>query len=137
MALKPTKAVRVSGTVLIVRWPSRDRDAERHAHHGRYAASWSNMAAMIRPDGSFQLNAVAPGEYQLRTFPNGPSGPDAETAMAKITVAGDDITDVQLVTSKPVSVSGRVIVDPSRRPVAACLAVRVGVSDWTGRISVT
>ncbi len=33
--------------------------------------------------------------------------------MAKITVAGDDITDLQLVTSKPLSVSGRVIVDPA------------------------
>src|SRR5206468_329435 len=72
-----------------------------------------NTGGMIKPDGSFQLNGVAPGEYQLRTFPNGPSGPDSETAMAKITVAGDDITDVQLVTSKPVSVAGRVIVDPA------------------------
>jgi len=68
---------------------------------------------MIRPDGSFQLNAVAPGEYQLRMFPNGPSGPDSETAMAKITVADDDISDLQLVASKPLSVFGRVIVDPA------------------------
>ena len=33
--------------------------------------------------------------------------------MVKVTVADEDITDLQLVTSKPVSVAGRVIVDPA------------------------
>jgi hypothetical protein len=109
MALKPTKAVRISGTVLT----SDGRPATGMLNVLRIAGMGfvGNLGAMIRPDGSFQLNGVAPGEYQLRTFPNGPSGPDAETAMAKITVAGDDITDLQLVASKPVSVAGRVIVD--------------------------
>ena len=112
MALKPTKAVRISGTVLT----SDGRPATGMLNVMRITAGMGfvgNMGAMIRPDGSFQLNGVAPGEYQLRTFPNGPSGPDSETAMAKITVAGDDIIDVQLVTTKPLSVSGRVIVDPA------------------------
>ena len=112
MALKPTKAVRISGTVLT----SDGRPATGMLNVMRITAGMgfvANMGGMIKPDGSFQLNGVAPGEYQLRTFPNGPSGPDAETAMAKITVAGDDITDLQLVSSKPLSVSGRVIVDPT------------------------
>jgi hypothetical protein len=111
MALKPTKAVRISGTVLT----SDGRPATGMLNVVRVVGMGftSNMGAMIKPDGSFQLNGVAPGEYQLRTFPNGPSGPDSETAMVKITVAGDDITDVQLVTGKPVSVAGRVIVDPA------------------------
>lgn len=110
MALKPTKAARISGTVLA----SDGRPAVGMLNLMRITAGMgvsANMGAMIKPDGSFQLNGVAPGEYQLRTFPNGPSGPDSETAMAKITVAGDDITDLQLVASKPLSVSGRVIVD--------------------------
>jgi hypothetical protein len=112
MALKPTKAVRISGTVLT----SDGRPATGMLNVMRSTAGMGvvgSMGAMIKPDGSFQLSGVAPGEYQLRTFPNGPSGPDAETAMAKITVAGDDITDLQLVSSKPLSVSGRVIVDPA------------------------
>jgi len=115
MALKPTKAVRISGTVLT----SDGRPATGMLNVMRITAGMgfvANMGGMIKPDGSFQLNGVAPGEYQLRTFPNGPSGPDAETAMAKITVAGDDITDLQLVSSKPLSVSGRVIVDPAAAP---------------------
>jgi Carboxypeptidase regulatory-like domain len=112
MALKPTKAVRISGTVLT----SDGRPATGMLNVMRITTGMGfvgNMGAMIKPDGSFQVNGVAPGEYQLRTFPNGPSGPDSETAMAKITVAGDDITDVQLVTSKPVSGAGRVIIDPA------------------------
>ena len=111
MALKPAKAVRVSGTVL----GSDGRPATGMLNVNRIAGNGfaANLAAIIRPDGSFQLNAVAPGEYQLRSFPNGPSGPDSETAMAKVTVAGEDITDLQLVASKPVSVSGRLVVDPA------------------------
>jgi protocatechuate 3,4-dioxygenase beta subunit len=111
MTLKPTKAVRVSGTVLT----SDGRPATGMLNVMRVVGMGftSNMGAMIKPDGSFQLNGLAPGEYQLRTFPNGPSGPDSETAMAKISVAGDDITDLQLVASKPLSVFGRVIVDPA------------------------
>jgi hypothetical protein len=114
MALKPTKAVRVSGTVL----SSDGRPATGMLNVMRTVGAGiaGNMAIIIRPDGSFQLNAVAPGEYQLRSFPSGPVGPDTETAMAKITVAGEDITDLQLVTSKPLSVAGRVIVDPAAAP---------------------
>jgi len=112
MTLKPTKAVRISGTVMT----SDGRPATGMLNLMRVTTGMGFAGAvggMIRPDGSFQLTGVAPGEYQLRTFPNGPSGPDSETALAKITVAGDDISDVQLVTSKPVSVAGRVIVDPA------------------------
>lgn len=112
MALKPTRAVRVSGTVLT----SDGRPATGMLNVMRITAGMGftgNMGAMIKPDGSFQVNGVARGEYQFRTFPMGPTGPDTETAMAKVTVADEDITDLQLVTSKPVSVAGRVIVDPA------------------------
>jgi hypothetical protein len=112
MALKPTRAVRVSGTVLT----SDGRPATGMLNVMRITAGMGftgNMGAMIKPDGSFQLNGVARGEYQFRTFPMGPTGPDTETVMAKVTVADEDITDLQLVTSKPVSVAGRVIVDPA------------------------
>jgi len=78
-----------------------------------YMGFASNMGAMIKPDGSFELNAVTPGEYQFRSFPNAPPGPDTETANAKVTVGSEDITDLHLITSKPVSVAGRVIVDPA------------------------
>ena len=113
MTLRPTKAARVNGTILTSdgRPYSGMLNVMRTAANGMVT---NNLAAMIRPDGTFQLNNLAPGDYQLRTFPNGafgPPGSDAEMAMAKITVAGEDISDLQLVTSKPLSVSGRLIVD--------------------------
>jgi hypothetical protein len=113
MTLRPTKAARVSGTILT----SDGRPYSGMLNVMRMAANGmvtNNLAAMIRPDGTFQLNNLAPGEYQLRTFPNGafgPPGSDVEMAMAKIKIAGEDISDLQLVTSKPLSVSGRLIVD--------------------------
>ena len=111
MALKPTKAVRVSGTVLT----SDGRPATGMLNVIRIVGMGfaSNMGAIIKPDGSFELNAVTPGEYQFRSFPNAPPGPDTETANAKVTVGSEDITDLHLITSKPVSVAGRVIVDPA------------------------
>jgi Carboxypeptidase regulatory-like domain len=111
MALKPSRAVRVSGTVL----SSDGRPATGMLNVIRIVGMGftSNMGAMIKPDGSFELNAVTPGEYQFRSFPNAPPGPDTETANAKVTVGSEDITDLHLVTSKPVSVAGRVIVDPA------------------------
>jgi len=113
MTLRPTKAARVSGTILT----SDGRPYNGMINVMRTTVNGmvtNNVAALIRPDGTFQLNNLAPGDYQLRTFPNGafgPPGPDAEMAMAKITVAGEDITDLQLVTSKALSVSGRLVVD--------------------------
>jgi len=110
MTLRPMKAARVSGTVLTSdgRPYSGMLNVMRTAANGMVT---SNIGAMIRPDGTFQLNNLAPGDYQLRTFSNGPPGPDAEMGMAKLTVAGDDITDFQLMTKKALSVSGRLIVD--------------------------
>ena len=111
MTLRPTKAARVSGTIVTSDgrpYTNGMLSVMRTTVNGMVT---NNLAALIKPDGTFQLNNLAPGDYQLRTFPNGPPGPDPEMAMAKITVAGEDITDLQLVTSKALSVSGRLIVD--------------------------
>jgi hypothetical protein len=64
----------------------------------------------IKPDGSFSLSGLAPGSYVLQT--EGGNGPDVESASIEITLGGDDITGVRLVGSKPITASGRVIVDP-------------------------
>ena len=70
----------------------------RHDQAGRFVSTERRRARRL------------PIPHASRT---GPTGPDTETAMAKVTVADEDITDLQLVTSKPVSVAGRVIVDPA------------------------
>jgi hypothetical protein len=66
---------------------------------------------MIRPDGTFIINGIAPGEYTLRAQSFGPGGP-GESALLKITATGDDITDVHMIGAKPSTASGRIVTDP-------------------------
>src|SRR5262245_19796408 len=56
----------------------------------------------IRPDGTFTVNGVTPGEYTLRA--NGPQGPGSqpETLTASVTVSGDDVSGVLLAVTPPV-----------------------------------
>jgi hypothetical protein len=74
----------------------------------------------IRPDGSFSVANLTPGEYTLRAQSR-PGGDEAATM--KITVAGVDITDLRLVASGMVSVSGRVVVDPGQSLQAGALSI--------------
>ncbi len=70
-----------------------------------------NPGGMIRPDGSFTVSGLAPGDYTLQA--NGMAGPggfdNAEYATADISVAGDDITGVRLAALKPSAVTGRLV----------------------------
>jgi hypothetical protein len=70
--------------------------------------------ASIRPDGTFTLNAVPPGEYTLRV--NGP-GMQEQYAVADVAVSGGDVSDVQLVAVRPSTIRGRVVFDgPNQKP---------------------
>jgi hypothetical protein len=70
----------------------------------------SSVGAQMKPDGSFSINGVAPGDYVLRAFqPATSPGLVGEQIQATLTVAGEDVTDVRLVGVKPSSVIGRVI----------------------------
>jgi carboxypeptidase family protein len=72
----------------------------------------STTAGQIKPDGSFVISSLAPGEYTLRAQPMGAFGDAPELATARIEVTGDDISGVQLIGLKPVAVTGRIIVPP-------------------------
>jgi hypothetical protein len=111
MALKPMRATRVSGTATT----SDGRPMTGMVMVMSTGGFGFNMTAsgQIRPDGTFSVNGIAPGEYTLRAQAFGQGGPDAETAVMKITATGDDITDVQIVGAKPSIVSGRIVVDPA------------------------
>jgi hypothetical protein len=68
----------------------------------------------IRPDGSFSISNLAPGEYTFQAQVPGAMGPfEGETAMANVTVNGDDITGVQLMGVRPATITGRIVVDPA------------------------
>jgi protocatechuate 3,4-dioxygenase beta subunit len=109
MTMKPVKAIRVTGTVV---------DSQGRPMSGMLMFTQSsgfgftNMAAMIRPDSTFNLNGVAPGDYVLRAQQMG-NPQESEVAIARITVGTEDVTDLRLVAAKPTIVRGRVIVDPA------------------------
>jgi hypothetical protein len=76
----------------------------------------------LRPDGTFTVAGLPPGDYTLRV--SAPFMPE-EVAVADVTVSGGDITDVQLVAVKPSIVRGRIVFEgqDARLPVAS--AVRI------------
>ena len=66
-----------------------------------------NATGQVRPDGSFTIDGVAPGDYTLH-LTNGAE----ESAAADVTVGGNDVTDVRLTPMKPSTATGRLIMDP-------------------------
>ena len=109
MALKPIRATRVSGTAT----GSDGRPMTGQIMVMSTTGFGFNMSAggPIRPDGTFSINGIAPGDYTLRAQSFGPAGV-GEMAVVKITATGDDITDLHIVGAKPSTASGRIVTDP-------------------------
>ena len=94
-------------------------------------------------DGTFALSSVTPGEYTLQarslhvitstqgdavmvfraTAMGGPGGADTEFASMPISVGGEDIANLVVITNKGGTASGRVIFDGA--PPASLSAIRV------------
>ena len=69
-----------------------------------------SAGSQIKPDGTFTVSSVPPGDYILRAQSMAGPGEAMEFAMTRVTVGGEDIAGVQLAALKPVTVTGRVIV---------------------------
>src|SRR5262249_27376942 len=125
MALLPTRTARITGTAV----DSRDRpfvgSVMAFPKDNTMMVMSFGPPAMIRPDGSFTLSGVTPGEYSLQTA--GMGGQNAEFASVDVTVNGDDITGVRLVGALPLTVSGRVIVEPAAAQSLPVQAIRLMV----------
>jgi hypothetical protein len=122
MTMRPIKAASVTGTIV----DSRGQPMVGMLMVGQPDGPGGFFAtgAPVRPDGTFQLNGLAPGDYVITAQQMGGNPQEAETATTKITVAGEDISGVQLVAAKPLSTRGRVIVDPG---AAASLPPRLAL----------
>lgn len=114
MALSPIKASRIEGTTV-------DADGKplggtminvsRIEGVGPGGGMGFVAGQMSRPDGTFALAGITPGEYVLRTQP---MPPRKEIALLKLTVAGEDVKDVRLVAVPPSTIAGRIVVDPAQ-----------------------
>jgi protocatechuate 3,4-dioxygenase beta subunit len=138
--LLPVRLARVTGTVV-----GSDGRPVEGAMIQTLPRNANEAGAMIFPmagsarsdrDGRFALNNVAPGEYTLQvrgirvmTAPAAGGGEmvfttriaaggdgESEFASVPLSVAGDDVANVMVVTSKGASVSGRVVFEGGSRP---------------------
>jgi hypothetical protein len=79
----------------------------------------------IRPDGTFSVPNLTPGDYTLRV--NVPSG---ESASTDVTVTGGDLDGIQLLVAKPSTVRGRIVFTPSATPSAPPKPTAIDVGAW-------
>jgi hypothetical protein len=84
--------------------------------------------AQLRPDGTFVIRNVAPGEYLLRAQNQSTRGERPETATATIAVAGQDIEGVQLAVMPPSTASGIILVDPAAAAAIKASSITLTVS---------
>jgi hypothetical protein len=69
-----------------------------------------STGGMIRPDGTFTISNLSPGEYTLHvnTAMN-PEDDEAESAIVPMTVGMDDMTGVAITTARATPISGQVV----------------------------
>ncbi len=73
----------------------------------------NNGGQIYIPTARSPTNPLAPGDYTLVVQPFGPNSPDSESARLKVTLSGEDLSDIHLVAVKPSTISGRMLVDPA------------------------
>jgi hypothetical protein len=109
MMLLPVRSVRVSGTV---------SESSGVPLTGAFVSADIPMGAgptnskggAVKPDGTFSIAGLSQGDYVLRVGTNSIGG-ESESASMPLTVGPYDISDVHIVTSKPSSITGRLLID--------------------------
>jgi hypothetical protein len=124
LALVVTRTAKITGTVV----DSQERPLSNGGvmvmpRGGMFFGSVAN--GMIRPDGSFTVSGVAPGEYTLRANAPG-DGTMPEFATADVTVSGEDVAGVRLAVARMITVSGRLIInDPAAAQTMRASSIRL------------
>lgn len=111
LALLPVRTARISGTA----FDSAGKPlvgAMVMAIERQGMGMMGRAPAQVRPDGTFMVSGITPGTYTLRVAVPGSD----EIAVAAITSTGDDVSNVQLIASKPSVVRGRVLIDRGATP---------------------
>jgi hypothetical protein len=97
----------------------------------------TGSSSILRPDGTFTFSNVTPGEYRLmlQHVPNADDvtgfgantmgNPSAEYASMSLTVTGEDITGLALVTSPAARASGRIHFEGGSTPATSPSAMNI------------
>jgi protocatechuate 3,4-dioxygenase beta subunit len=133
IALVPSRLASVSGFAVDSQSrPMANGNVQLMQRGTGLAGGLSNFGGAIRPDGTFTVSNVPPGEYLVRgnamwvpPAPGTAPGPQ-EFSVGYVTVNGDDVTGVRLVPIRPVSVTGRIVFDdPAAAQSIKASALRV------------
>lgn len=124
MTLLPVVAVRVSGVALDGQGrPMAGTNVSLAQRLG--AGMFGSSYGQVRPDGTFTIGGVTPGDYSVRI--SQPGIPD-EIATADVTVSTADVNDVQIVAVKPSTLRGRVVFEAGEAKPPAPSVLRVNVT---------
>jgi len=109
IAMTPARSARVSGTVFDV---SGQPMKGGYVNVNTSAGVFGIGAGQVRPDGTFAITGVPPGQFELIAGSSS-VGPDGHPQVARgfVTVSGDDVTGVSLAAASWVDLAGRVVVD--------------------------
>ena len=147
-ALLPVRLAKVSGMVISSDGKPLETAMVNLVPAGRSGDMGMMMmasSARTAKDGQFTLNGVAPGDYTLNvrtmriqtsdaggnmTFMatvGGPGGDEAEFATLPVSVAGEDVANVAVVTTKGATLSGRLSFEGGSKP-ANLQSIRVSAN---------
>ncbi len=95
----------------------------------------TSMGTSLKPDGSFLFSNISPGEYriQVQHTPNADDmviistsgAPGSESGSVAVTVTGNDITGLTIVTSPGATASGRIVFEGTAKPPIAPAALNI------------
>jgi hypothetical protein len=129
IALLPTRTARITGTAVDSQGRPLTNGMVMVMQRNGMMGFMMNAGGMIRPDGSFTVNGLAPGDYTLQTSMPGGFGEVPEIATLPVTVSGDDITGLRLAAVKPSTLSGRIVFnDPAAASSVRASMLRPGAS---------
>jgi len=135
-ALLPVKLAKITGTVVSSEGKPVEGSMINAVPRNAEGVGMMMMGSNARTDknGNFTLLNLAPGEYTLQSRSlqimttgggdnmmftariGGDSGAEAETGSLPITVSGEDLSNVVIVTAKGATAAGRVIFDDGSKP---------------------
>jgi hypothetical protein len=124
LALVVTRTAKITGTAVDSQErPLSNGNVMVMPRGGMFFGPMAN--GMIRPDGSFTVSGIAPGEYTLRANAPG-NGTMPMFATADVTVNGEDVAGVRLAVATMITVAGRVITnDPAAAQMMRASSIRL------------
>ena len=114
--LVPSRLVKVKGTATSSSGGPVQMVMLMSTSQAASGASVPGTMATVKPDGSFQLNNVAPGEYSIMAISMNATTSEQEITAMPLTVAGEDIADVTLSTTKGFRATGQILFDEGAPP---------------------